>query len=213
MPLCNRIYTHRIIITHFVGGLSDTIHWRKLKPIKWAHYESCPQLPLTTISRPVITTVQGESRRTLSDMSQRGTLTLRSQCLMKWTVLRASTACYATSRAPRRSLEGILVRLTGCVGYLSVTCSCALLGAPDFLSFLLSPELLILTLLPLPFAWHLLIDKKGVLFSTEVVKKRMPRSQLGVNIQCLARYTTAVPLQDSSIFGFGEWERRSEVYP
>ena len=59
----------------------------------------------------------------------------------------------------------------------------------------MSPELLILTLLPLPFAWHLPIDKKGVLFSTEVVKKGMPRSQLGVNIQCLARYTTAKPLR------------------
>ena len=52
-------------------------------------------------------------------------------------------------RPPRRPLEGILARLTGCVGYLSVTCSCAVLGALDFLSFLLPPELLILTLLPL----------------------------------------------------------------
>ena len=65
----------------------------------------------------------------------------------------------------------------------------------NILSSLLSPKLLILTLLPLPFAWHLPIDKKGVLFSIEVVKKRMPRSQLGVNIQCLARYTTAKPLR------------------
>jgi hypothetical protein len=32
----------------------------------------------------------------------------------------------------------------------------------------------------------------------------MLRSKLGVNIQYLARYTIAVPLQDSSIFGFGE---------
>jgi hypothetical protein len=31
-------------------------------------------------------------------------------------------------------------------------------SAPDFLSSLLSPELLILTLLPLHFAWHLQID-------------------------------------------------------
>jgi hypothetical protein len=31
--------------------------------------------------------------------------------------------------------------------------------ALDFLSSLQSPELLILTLLPLPFAWHLPIDK------------------------------------------------------
>jgi hypothetical protein len=90
----------------------------------------------------------------------------------------------------------------GC-GDLSVTCSRAVLGALDFLSSLLSPELLILTLLPLPFAWHLPIDRRA-LFSTEVVKKGVPRSQLGVNIQCLVRYTTAVPLQDSSIFGFGE---------
>jgi hypothetical protein len=78
-------------------------------------------------------------------------------------------------------------------------------GALDFLSFLLSPELLILTLLPLPFAWHLPIDKKGVLFSTEVVKKGMPRSQLGVNTQCVARYTTAKPLRTAP--------ETSESYP
>jgi hypothetical protein len=35
----------------------------------------------------------------------------------------------------------------------------------------------------------------GSLFSTEVVKKGVPRSQLGVNIQCRARYTTAKPLR------------------
>ncbi len=36
-----------------------------------------------------------------------------------------------------------------------------MLGALGFLSFLQSPELLILTLLPLPFAWHLPIDRGG----------------------------------------------------
>ena len=94
------------------------------------------------------------------------------------------------------------MRLTGCVGYLSVTCSCAVFGALDFLSSLLSPELLIRTLLPPSRGTSRYIRR--ALFSTETVKKRMPRSQLGVHIQCLARYTTAVPLQDSSIFGFGE---------
>ena len=59
----------------------------------------------------------------------------------------------------------------------------------------MSPELLILTLLPLPFAWHLPIDKKGDLFSMKVVKKGVPRSQRGVNIQRLARYTTAKQLR------------------
>ena len=97
------------------------------------------------------------------------------------------------------------MRLTGCVGYPSLTCSCAVLGALDFLSFLQSPELLILTLLPLPFAWHLPIDKRGNLFSTEVVKKGMSRSQLGVNIQCLGRYTTAKPLRTAP--------KTSESYP
>jgi hypothetical protein len=37
------------------------------------------------------------------------------------------------------ALEGILARVTGCVGYPSVTRSCAVVGALDFLSFLLSP--------------------------------------------------------------------------
>jgi hypothetical protein len=40
-----------------------------------------------------------------------------------------------TSRASRRPLEGILARLTRRVGYLSVTCSCAVFGAlglPEF---------------------------------------------------------------------------------
>ena len=83
--------------------------------------------------------------------------------------------------------------------------SCAVLGALDFLSFLQSPELLILTLLPLPFAWHLPIDERGNLFSTEVVKKGMSRSQLGVNIQCLGRYTTAKPLRTAP--------KTSESYP
>jgi hypothetical protein len=34
-------------------------------------------------------------------------------------------------------------------------------GLPGFSPVSLSPELLILTLLPLPFAWHLPIDKRG----------------------------------------------------
>jgi hypothetical protein len=49
-------------------------------------------------------------------------------------------------RKPSRSSHGV------CVGYLSVTCSCAVLGALNFLGYLLSPELLILTLFPLSFA-------------------------------------------------------------
>jgi hypothetical protein len=54
--------------------------------------------------------------------------------------------------------------------------SCAVLSVLDFLSFLQSPELLILTLLSLPFAWHLTLSKGDCLFSTEVVKNRSPRS-------------------------------------
>jgi hypothetical protein len=72
-----------------------------------------------------------------------------------------------------------------------------------FLGSLLSPEPLILTLLP-PLRVTPLDRQGGVLFSTKVVKKGVLRFQLGVNVQYLARYTTAVPLQDSSIFGFGE---------
>ena len=90
-----------------------------------------------------------------------------------------------SARPPHRPLEGILARLTGCVGYLSVTCSCAAVGLsphiqPEFSPVSLFPALLILTLLPLPFAWHLPIDTTGTIFSTKVVKKRMSRSQLGV---------------------------------
>ena len=36
---------------------------------------------------------------------------------------------------------------------------------------------------------------EGILYLTEMVNDRSPRSQLGVNIQCLARYTTAKPLR------------------
>ena len=50
------------------------------------------------------------------------------------------------------------------------------LGAPDFLGSLPSPEPLILTLLPLPFAWHLTIDMGDSQFSIEVVRNRSPRS-------------------------------------
>ena len=68
---------------------------------------------------------------------------------------------YATSRPPRRPLEGILARLRG--DGLPIRdmflCCVRCPGLPKFSPVSVSPALLILTLLPLPFAWHLPIDR------------------------------------------------------
>ena len=48
------------------------------------------------------------------------------------------------------------------------------LGTLDFLSSLLSLELLILTLLPLPFAWHLPIDKRGSILYNSSEEENAP---------------------------------------
>jgi hypothetical protein len=68
-PSYDCTYTHTIIITYLVGGgggLSYTT--QQHKPKKGAHYEVCPQLPSITVSRLVITTIQGGLRRTSSHM-------------------------------------------------------------------------------------------------------------------------------------------------
>jgi hypothetical protein len=68
-------------------------------------------------------------------------------------------------------------------------------GITEFSPVSVSPALLIFTLLPLPFAWHLPLDKRGSLFSIKVVKKEMSRSQLGVNVEA----QRAASLQDEEM--------------
>jgi hypothetical protein len=68
---------------------------------------------------------------------------------------REPMACTLAQSHCNPLLEGILARLTGCVGYLSVTCSCAVVGALDFLGSLLSPCLQSYSfLLSFPSTWR-----------------------------------------------------------
>jgi hypothetical protein len=62
----------------------------------------------------------------------------------------------------------------------------------------LFPELLILTLLPLPFEWHLSIDKRDSQFSIKMVKKRMARSSCSAaaRVRCGGRKDEGSTLSD-----------------